>query len=62
MVSTWMGDHSSVEVVAVVKIQYNLRSGETGPPIKTHEAKKHTQKHTKTPRQLELLSLSEVRK
>ena len=34
MVSTWMGDHSSVEVDAVVKNTVKLRSGETGPPIK----------------------------
>ena len=41
MVTTWMGDHSSVEVDAVVKkIQSNLRSGETGPPKQTTEAKK----------------------
>ena len=31
MVSTWMGDHSSVEVDAVVKNTVKLRSGETGP-------------------------------
>ena len=45
MVSTWMGDHSSVEVDAVVKNTVKLRSGEMGPPIKTPETKKDEEKN-----------------
>ena len=48
MVSTLMGDHSSVEVDAVVKNTVKFQEWRNGPPIKTPEAKKQNKKQIQT--------------